>query len=83
MDEWRVAEGSMSEEHVRRLEEQARQQRSALHNTASEIHRKIGALREQISPEENIKRHFGFAAALVALLGLAAGYGIAGVFTGD
>jgi hypothetical protein len=73
----------MSEEHVRRLEEQARQQRNALHHTASEIQRKIGALREQLSPKENIKHHFGLAASLVALLGVAAGYGIAGVFTDD
>jgi hypothetical protein len=62
------------------LEKRAADQRRQLHNSVSELRQSV---RERLDVKRNVREHLWPAAGAVALIGLVAGYGIAGVFTAD
>ena len=71
----------MSPEPVDNLELRAVEQRTRLHQTTSELKGKIVQTKEQLDPGRNVREHFLGAAAALAAIAVAAGYGIAGMFT--
>ena len=76
---------SMSMNPVENLELRALEQRNQLHQTATELkvglNSKINSARAKFDINRNAREHFGRAAALAVAIGLASGYGIAGMFT--
>jgi hypothetical protein len=62
------------------LEKRAADQRRQLHNTVSELRQSV---RERLDVKRNVREHLWPTAGALALIGLVAGYGVAGVFTGD
>jgi len=66
---------------VDNLELRALEERNRLHQTATELRRKIAAVREKVDPVNNAREHFMGAAAVVSVIGLAVGYSFAGIFT--
>jgi len=63
------------------LEQRAREQRVLLHQHATELKHKVENVRENLDIQHNARRYFGPAAAVLAGVGLLAGYAIAGLFT--
>ena len=59
------------------LEERAAQQRRQLHNSVSDLR---GALRQKLDIKRNAREYLLPASGVAALLGLAVGYGVAGLF---
>jgi hypothetical protein len=62
------------------LEQRAAEQRRQLHNSAQELR---SAVRERVDVKRNVREYIAPLAGAAAVLGLALGYGIAGVFVGD
>jgi ElaB/YqjD/DUF883 family membrane-anchored ribosome-binding protein len=62
------------------LEKRAADQRRQLHNSVSELRQSV---RERLDVKRNVRDHLWSASGVVALVGLVAGYAMAGVFTGD
>jgi hypothetical protein len=62
------------------LEKRAADQRRQLHNTVSELRQSV---RERLDVKRNVREHLWPTAGALALIGLVAGYGVAGIFTGD
>ncbi len=62
------------------LEKRAADQRRQLHNTVSELRQSV---RERLDVKRNVRKHLWSASGVLALVGLVAGYAVAGIFTGD
>lgn len=62
------------------LEKRAADQRRQLHNSVSELRQTV---RERLDVKRNVREHLWSASGVVALVGLLAGYAVAGVFTAD
>jgi hypothetical protein len=62
------------------LEKRAADQRLQLHNSVSELRQSV---RERLDVKRNVREHLWSASGTVALIGLIAGYAMAGVFTSD
>ena len=62
------------------LEQRAAEQRRQLHDTVGELRQSV---KERLDLKRNVREHIWPAAGIMALLGLALGYTITGIFTGD
>jgi len=62
------------------LEKRAAEQRRQLHDTVSELRQSV---KEKLDVKRNVREHIWPVAGITALAGLALGYTIAGIFTGD
>ena len=62
------------------LEKRAAEQRRHLHNSVTELRQTV---RQRLDVKRNLREHIWPAATVVGFLGLALGYSLAGVFTGD
>ena len=60
------------------LEKRAAEQRRHLHETVSELRQSV---REKLDVKRNLREHIWPAAGIMALLGLALGYTVTGIFT--
>ncbi|HEY6251212.1 MAG TPA: hypothetical protein VI685_14735 [Candidatus Angelobacter sp.] len=60
------------------LEKRAAEQRRQLHETVSELRQTV---KEKLDVKRNVREHLWPAAGIMALLGLALGYTITGIFT--
>ena len=60
------------------LELKAAEDRRRLHRTVSELK---SAVRDKLDVNKNVRQHLGLLCGISALLGLAAGYTVTGVFT--
>jgi tetrahydromethanopterin S-methyltransferase subunit F len=60
------------------LELRAAEQRKRLHSSVEELKQRV---QEKLDVKRNVRRHLGLAAGAVSALGLALGYGVAGIFT--
>ena len=60
------------------LELRAAEQRKRLHSSVEELKQRV---QETLDVKRNVRRHLGLAAGAVSVLGLALGYGVAGIFT--
>jgi len=69
-----------SEVPVDTLEKKAADQRRQLHDTVSELRLSV---KQKLDVKRNVREHIWPAAGVMALLGLALGYTITGIFTGD
>ena len=66
------------------LEKRAAEQRRALHDHVQELRTAVKAeVRERTDLQQHVRRHFLPAAGALAVIGLSAGYGLAGILTGD
>ena len=63
------------------LEHQAAAERRELHERATELRTKVQGMRQNLDVTQNARRHFGPAAAVLAIVGLVSGYALAGLFT--
>jgi hypothetical protein len=76
---------------VELLEARAAEQRRQLHNSVSElrstIHHNVVEIRstiaDRLDPKKNASQYLGPAAGMAALMGLALGYGLTGMFMRD
>jgi len=59
------------------LEQRAAEQRRQIHNSVNDLR---GALREKLDVKHNAREHLLPASGIAAFLGVAIGYGIAGLF---
>ena len=64
-----------------KLELRALQQRDRLHRTALELIEKVDQTKQELSPSNNARKHFGAAAAIASALGFLFGYGVGSMFT--
>lgn len=71
----------MNEWPIEDLERRAVEERRELHNRATELKTKALVVRESIDINRNARRHFGVAAAVLAVMGLLFGYAFAGLFS--
>jgi hypothetical protein len=55
----------------------AAEQRKRLHSSVEELKQRV---QEKLDVKRNVRRHLGLAAGAVSVLGLALGYGVAGIF---
>ena len=62
------------------LEQRAAEQRQQLHNTVVELRH---AVKEKLDIKRNVREHMWPAAGVLALIGMALGYSLAGLFTSD
>ena len=66
------------------LEMRAAEQRRTLLDRVEELKMTVKAeVRERTDVQRQVKRHFAPIAGAIAVIGLAAGYGFAGIFTRD
>ncbi|HZP61848.1 MAG TPA: hypothetical protein VFB28_00425 [Terriglobales bacterium] len=71
----------MSSDPIDVLELRALEQRSQLHQTAADLRAKISHTRDQLNISKQARNHRVAASIIAAVLGLASGYGFAGLFT--
>ncbi|HEX4605439.1 MAG TPA: hypothetical protein VH724_15675 [Candidatus Angelobacter sp.] len=62
------------------LEKRAADERRQLHNSVAELRQTV---HERLDVKHNVRNHLGAAAATMAIVGLALGYTLAGIFTSD
>ena len=62
------------------LEQRAAQQRHQLHNTVEELRH---AVKDKLDVKRNVRQHIWPAAGALAVIGLALGYSLTGLFTRD
>jgi hypothetical protein len=65
---------------VEMLEQQAERQRSLLESHVSELRRSV---KDRLDIKRNLSRHVWPLAGVVAVLGMALGYAVTGIFTRD
>lgn len=66
------------------LEKQAAEQRRSLHDHVQHLRMAVKAeVRERTNIPRHVRRHFLPIAGAVAVIGLSAGYSLAGIFTGE
>ena len=63
------------------MQARATEQRDQLHHTALELRHKIQETRENLRPTTQARNHLTSFSLVAALLGLASGYIVAGLFT--
>jgi len=63
------------------LQLRALEQRNQLHRTVSDLRNKVVRAREKLRFSKQAKDHLLAASVLAGLLGVASGYGVAGLFT--
>ncbi len=63
------------------LELRALEQRAQLHQTAADLRAKISRTRDQLNVPKQARNHRVAASIIAAVVGLASGYGFAGLFT--
>lgn len=73
----------MSTLPIENLELRAIEQRNHLHKTTDELKTTLLAVREKLDMSKNACENFVGASVVLALVGFLAGYGLAGMFTGD
>jgi len=62
------------------LEKQAADQRRQLHNSVQELRESV---QDRLNVKRNVRNHLGTVAGVLAIAGLALGYGLTGIFTTD
>ena len=62
------------------LEKRAADQRRQIHNSVVELRHSV---QEKLDVKRNVRNHLGAVAGGLAVVGLALGYTLAGIFTGD
>jgi hypothetical protein len=62
------------------LEKRAADERRQLHNSVQELRESV---HDRLNVKRNVRNHLGTVAAVLAIAGLALGYGLAGIFTTD
>jgi hypothetical protein len=62
------------------LEKQAADERRQLHNSVQELRESV---QERLDVKRNVRNHLGMVAGVLAISGLALGYGLTGIFTRD
>jgi hypothetical protein len=62
------------------LEKRAAYQRRQIHNSVVELRHSV---QEKLDVKRNVRNHLGAVAGGLAVVGLALGYTLAGIFTGD
>jgi len=62
------------------LEKQAADQRRQLHNSVQELRESV---QDRLNVKRNVRKHLGTIAGVLAIAGLALGYGLTGIFTTD
>jgi hypothetical protein len=62
------------------LQKQAADERRQLHNSVQELRESV---QDRLDVKRNVRNHLGMVAAVLAVAGLALGYGLTGVFTSD
>jgi len=62
------------------LEKRAADERRQLHNSVAELRQSV---HERLDVKRNVRNHLGAAAGILAVLGLALGYTLTGIFTSD
>ncbi|MBZ5505975.1 MAG: hypothetical protein LAO78_10855 [Acidobacteriia bacterium] len=62
------------------LEKRAADERLQLHNSVAELRQSV---HERLDVKRNVRNHLGAAAGILAILGLALGYTLTGIFTSD
>jgi len=66
------------------LEQRAAEQRRALHNDVQELRSRVRSeVRERTDVKRVVRRNFAPVAGATAVMALAFGYGVAGIFTRD
>jgi hypothetical protein len=63
------------------LERRALEERTQLHQRATELKTKVQQVRENLDVHRNARRYLGPASAIVGGIGLLLGYAVAGLFT--
>lgn len=66
---------------VENLELRAMEQRTQLHERATELKSKLEVTRENLSLTNQSRQHFAPAAVVASAVGLIAGYALTGIFT--
>jgi hypothetical protein len=72
----------MSTIGIETLQLKALEQRSQLHRTASDLRAKISGTREKLRFSKQAHDHLVSVSLAAALVGIASGYGVAGLLTG-
>ena len=62
------------------LEKQAADERRQLHNSVVELRESV---QDRLNVKRNVRNHLGTVAGVLAIVGLALGYGLTGIFTAD
>ena len=62
------------------LEKRAADERRQLHNSVQELRESV---HDWLNVKRNVRNHLGTVAAVLAIAGLALGYGLTGIFTAD
>ena len=62
------------------LEKRAADERRQLHNSVVELRHSV---HERLDVKRNVRNHLGAAAGILAIVGLALGYTLTGIFTSD
>jgi hypothetical protein len=62
------------------LEKQAADERRQLHNSVLELRESV---QDRLNVKRNVRNHLGTVAGVLAIAGLALGYGLTGIFTAD
>ena len=62
------------------LEKRAADERRQLHNSVLELRESV---QDRLDVKRNVRNHLGTVAAVLAIAGLALGYGLTGIFTSD
>ena len=62
------------------LEKRAADQRRQIHNSVVELRQSV---QEKLDVKRNVRNHLGLVAGTLAVVGLALGYTLAGIFTAD
>ena len=71
----------MNTSPIESLERRALEERQELHQRATELKTKMLFVRQNLDINRNARRHFGGAAAILAVVGMLAGYAAGGLFT--
>jgi len=71
----------MSTQPIDSLESRAAEQRTQLHERATELQAKVQSTREKLDIRNNVRQRFAGAASIAAVFGLLSGYAFAGMFT--
>jgi hypothetical protein len=71
----------MSTVPIETLQLRALEQRSQLHRTASDLREKISRTREKLSFSKQAHDHLVAVSVAAAFVGIASGYGVAGLFS--
>jgi hypothetical protein len=74
-------DSNMNTTPIETLQIKALEQRKELHHTFADLRDKVMDTREKFKVSNQARNHLLAASAVAAVLGLASGYGVAGIFT--